>query len=113
MVYKRREEKKLVSEKGYQSITEVRSGLEDKNKEEVFTMTSLFLYKNKISTNKKPYRPFEGSDITSRRPPSAKMGISMKQLRHTTQWTEQASKDMMPVRGKNGQTKVDPTFGSG
>lgn len=45
--------KKFVSEKGYQSITEVRSGLQDKNKGEVFTMTSLFLYKNKISTNKK------------------------------------------------------------
>lgn len=70
--------KKFVSEKGYQSITEVRSGLEDKNKGEVFTMTSLFLYRNKISTNKKPYRPFECSDITSRCPPPAKMGISMK-----------------------------------
>lgn len=66
--------KKFVSEKGYQSITEVRSGLQDKNKGEVFTMTSLFLYKNKISTNKKPYRPFERSDITSRCPPPTKMG---------------------------------------
>lgn len=70
--------KKFVSEKRYRSITEVRSGLEDKNKGEVLTMTSLFLYENKISTNEKPCRPFERSDITSRCPPPAKMGISTK-----------------------------------